>query len=152
MASWTFYIVRNGECTYAGISVDVHRRLRQHNGQLSGGARYTTSRGPGWKHVCLVRGFENQNQALMFEWAVKNAAPRKHRGVIARLQKFYSILKAERWTSRSPDACTVPLEVEVCDYDTFALVEQPVLPDYISFRDVTCDEDELPQLALPMPR
>ena len=88
----------------------------------------------------------------MFEWAVKNAAPRKHRGVIARLQKFYSVLKAERWTSRSPDAFTVPLEVEVCDYDTFALVEQPALPDYISFRDVTCDEDELPQLALPMPQ
>lgn len=31
---------------YTGISTDVQRRLRQHNGELVGGARYTSARRP----------------------------------------------------------------------------------------------------------
>jgi putative endonuclease len=31
---------------YTGVTVDVDRRLREHNGELPGGARYTASRRP----------------------------------------------------------------------------------------------------------
>ena len=60
MDPWAFYMIRNGNSTYAGISTDVDRRLRQHNGEIRGGARYTTGRGPGWKHLCIVRGFKTR--------------------------------------------------------------------------------------------
>jgi predicted GIY-YIG superfamily endonuclease len=55
--------------TYFGYSVDVCRRLRQHNGGLSGGARHTTnSKAPGtWRVVAQARGFLNKTEALRFE-------------------------------------------------------------------------------------
>jgi predicted GIY-YIG superfamily endonuclease len=55
--------------TYFGYSVDVCRRLRQHNGELSGGARHTTnSKAPGtWRVVAQARGFVSKTEALRFE-------------------------------------------------------------------------------------
>lgn len=41
------YIVQcKGGNYYTGISMDVKRRLRQHNGELAGGAVYTRTRRP----------------------------------------------------------------------------------------------------------
>jgi len=62
---WQFYIIANDGLTYAGVSPYPERRLRQHNSELKGGAKYTTSKGPGWQHVCLISGF-NKIQALQF--------------------------------------------------------------------------------------
>ena len=44
---WFFYIIQNGNFTYAGVSPDPVQRLRKHNGEIKGGAKYTTSKGPG---------------------------------------------------------------------------------------------------------
>ena len=38
---WYFYIIKNNNFTYAGVSPYPERRLRQHNGEISGGAKYT---------------------------------------------------------------------------------------------------------------
>jgi len=38
---WSFYIIQNKGSTYAGVSPDPVKRLRKHNGELSGGAKYT---------------------------------------------------------------------------------------------------------------
>ena len=46
--NWVFYIIQNKQFTYAGVSPDPIRRLRKHNGEISGGAKYTLSKGPGW--------------------------------------------------------------------------------------------------------
>jgi len=54
--------------TYIGATVDGDRRLRQHNGELVGGAKATSKRGLGWYRVCYVRGFGTWNAALSFEW------------------------------------------------------------------------------------
>ena len=109
--SWVFYIIANRGATYAGVSPDPERRLRKHNGELSGGAKYTRSKGPGWKHVCLVSGFQTKIQALQFEWAVKHEAPRNVGGIDARIRKMRKVLCKEKWTSKSPLAETVPLEI-----------------------------------------
>ena len=37
---WVFYIIANRGATYAGVSPDPERRLRKHNGELSGGEIY----------------------------------------------------------------------------------------------------------------
>lgn len=44
---WYVYLLRCADGTlYTGTSVDPERRLRQHNGELRGGARYTRARRP----------------------------------------------------------------------------------------------------------
>mgnify|MGYP001319781182 CR=1 FL=1 len=109
---WSFYIIANGGRTYAGVSPDPVRRLRQHNGEISGGAKYTTSTGPGWYHICLVEGFITSRQALQFEWAVKHERPRGKGGLVMRLEKLHRVLARERWTSNAPLASTVPLSLK----------------------------------------
>jgi len=112
MSDWKFYIIENNGYTYAGVSPDPTRRLRQHNGEIKGGAKYTTSKGSGWRHICLIRGFENKIQAMQFEWAVKHVVPRNLGGLKNRMFKVYTVLCAERWTSKSPLACEVDLEID----------------------------------------
>ncbi len=109
---WIFYIIANGPRTYAGVSPDPLRRLRQHNGELAGGAKYTTGFGPGWYHVCFVKGFATSRQALQFEWAVKHHPPRKTGGIRSRLEKLHAVLRKENWTSRAPRSSTIPLSLE----------------------------------------
>jgi predicted GIY-YIG superfamily endonuclease len=109
---WLFYIVHNKGCTYAGVSPDPVKRLRKHNGELAGGAKYTLSKGPGWEHVCLISGFQTKTQALQFEWASKHVPPRDAGGLVNRVKKLYILLNKTQWTSKSPAAHTVPLRLE----------------------------------------
>ena len=55
--------------TYVGATVDPDRRLRQHNGELVGGAHAT--KGRVWKRRFLVGGFDGEVPALKFEWRWK---------------------------------------------------------------------------------
>jgi len=109
---WFFYIIQNGVYTYAGVSPDPIKRLRKHNGEICGGAKYTASKGPGWKHVCIVSGFKTKIQSLQFEWAVKHHPPRNVGGIVSRLKKLHEVMLKERWTSKSPLSTTVPLIVQ----------------------------------------
>ena len=109
---WIFYIIQNRDCTYAGVSPDPIKRLRKHNSEISGGAKYTTSKGPGWKHICLVSGFQTKIQAMQFEWAVKHVPPRNTGGIIHRLIKLFTVLNKRHWTSKSPLSSSIPLNIE----------------------------------------
>jgi len=67
--------------TYVGATVDLNRRLRQHNKEISGGAHMTTSKvlsGKTWKRVCHVAGFPTWNSALQFEWRFKQLTRREN--------------------------------------------------------------------------
>ena len=112
MSNWQLYIIENKGCTYVGVSPDPVRRLRQHNSEIKGGAKYTTSKGPGWTHICLISGFQDKIQAMQFEWAVKHVPPRNAGGVINRLKKLCVVLNREKWTSKSPFSNTVPLTLK----------------------------------------
>ena len=129
MSDWQFYIIQNGYATYAGVSPDPVRRLRQHNGEIKGGAKYTTGRGTGWQHICLVKGFQNKIQALQFEWAVKHVPPRDAGGINNRLQKLNTVLCRQNWTSKSPMANSVPLELQWCSDKHIIAMD---LPDYVN--------------------
>ena len=61
-------------CTYVGATVNLERRLRQHNKEIKGGAIATTSKvnqGYSWRRVCYVKGFPSWQTALQFEWRWK---------------------------------------------------------------------------------
>ena len=69
--SWYVYLLATTlepTKTYVGATIDVNRRLKQHNGELSGGAVATSREPGGWYRVCYVSGFESKREALRFEW------------------------------------------------------------------------------------
>lgn len=108
--SFYVYCLRSMGKAYIGATVDPTRRLRQHNGELAGGARRTRDRGP-WSFVCVVSGFRTWREALQFEWAFKFHA-RRCRGAAARREALRRLMAQERWTSNAPPSCDVPLVVE----------------------------------------
>lgn len=58
--------------TYVGYTIDPIRRLRQHQGILKGGAKYTSKKGD-WDYLAIVACPEfTYNTALSFEWHVKH--------------------------------------------------------------------------------
>lgn len=63
--------------TYIGATVDVDRRLRQHNREIKGGAKATQNHT--WSRVCYISHFPNWISALQFEWRWKNIS-RKQTG------------------------------------------------------------------------
>lgn len=70
-SKWYVYCLATVEApvnTYIGATVDVDRRLAQHNREQSGGAKATGVRGGEWYRVCYVQGFLDNHQALSFEW------------------------------------------------------------------------------------
>lgn len=129
MNEWYFYLLQNQNCTYAGVSPDPQRRLRQHNKELKGGAKYTTSKPSTWSPLCFVQGFPSKIEAMQFEWAVKHAAPRNVGGIAARIKKLYHVCCQERWTTRSPLAKDVPLQIHWCV--PIPSVHEP-LPEHVS--------------------
>jgi len=68
---WYCYMLASvdGRKTYVGATVNPDRRLRQHNGEICGGARAT--KGRSWKRQFLVGGFVDERAALRFEWRWK---------------------------------------------------------------------------------
>ena len=58
--------------TYVGYTVSPLKRLRQHNGEITGGARYTKRHGPNWSFVAIIACpmFDN-HRALSLEWHMK---------------------------------------------------------------------------------
>jgi predicted GIY-YIG superfamily endonuclease len=98
--------------TYVGITNNLQRRIRQHNGEIKGGAKATRIGRP---HYCRVTvgGFTSQQECLQFEWMWKHMAPRKSHGEKARIVKLKVLLQKDQWTRHAPLACTVPLVVSV---------------------------------------
>ncbi len=53
---------------YTGVAIDLERRLKQHNGELVGGARYTRGRRPVeliWSEKCKDRAEAQRREAAV---------------------------------------------------------------------------------------
>ena len=70
---WYCYILmsESKKRTYIGKTNDPHRRLRQHNGEIVGGAKSTLKDRP-WNHICIISGFKDEIEALRFEYMMKH--------------------------------------------------------------------------------
>lgn len=106
--------------TYIGATVDLRRRLRQHNGELVGGARRTSRPGScgSWRVSAVVAGFDQWRDALRFEYAWRRTCRRPRGfGVAWRMRGLQALMAKPRWSSTSPLASTVPLVVHTEDDD-----------------------------------
>ena len=108
------YLLRNKRAHYVGATLDLRRRIRQHNGEICGGARRTCRRGPGWEEVLHVSGFRTFRESLQFEFAYKRET-RRWGDYTTQGRKFAleKLMRKERWTTNSPPALEVPLEVVI---------------------------------------
>ena len=86
--------------TYVGYTVNPSKRLRQHNGEIKGGAK-KTSRDRPWRMICYISGFPDSRTALQFEW--NNNHPKMmgltvRNGVKGKIKTMYEVLKKDRFT------------------------------------------------------
>jgi len=102
------YILKNtGNKTYNGYTVNPHKRIRQHNQDLVGGAKYTRVNGnKDWEMYVLITGFPNMQNALQCEWRIKHPDGKKKlnnkfltpKGRIIGLNQIFEL---EKWTNNT---------------------------------------------------
>ena len=76
---WWVYVIQSCEPRpggkpgfyYVGCTNDPSRRLRQHNGLLTGGGKYTSKHRP-WESRALYGPYGGRSEALKAEWALKH--------------------------------------------------------------------------------
>lgn len=126
---WKCYIIYNKHYSYVGATNNTENRLKKHNQELPGGAKYTKMIGKGWKYICIIEGFKNKIDCLRFEWAVKHEAPRNHKGIFNRLLKLEKVLNKEQWTSKSPSS--INYNLKLIWYELGFILDDIELPSYI---------------------
>jgi len=108
---WFCYILRNTQpqhknATYNGSTNNPTRRLRQHNGEICGGARATTRKKGGWEFCAVLAGFPDHINCLSCEWRMKCPSGRpgrretKYHSPRGRMQSLNEILPLTRWTGK----------------------------------------------------
>jgi len=131
------YILQNddNQRTYNGYTVNTAKRLRQHNGELSGGAR-STKCSTTWKYICIVSGFPDKINALQCEWRIRKPSnkrrAREYRGPEGRIKGLNHVLHLDKWTSRAADN-GFPMEVKILPEYKHFLTE---LPDYVAVTEL----------------
>jgi len=74
MGFYVYFIESTNGNTYIGATVDLDKRIRQHNCELKGGA-YATSlkvkKGEVWSYICYIQNCPTWNAALQCEWRWK---------------------------------------------------------------------------------
>lgn len=101
MDPWYVYCLQSlseDQKTYVGATTDTNRRLRQHNGELVGGARAT--KGRTWAIFCFVGPFEKID-ALRFEWRWKFFSRKAKGSPLERRQTALNQL-LELWEDKYP--------------------------------------------------
>lgn len=84
------YVLANGSKTYVGYTTDPEQRLRKHNCEMSGGARYTTTyciaTGSKWHFIMIIQGITDltKPEALSLEWWLKHPDGRRRTSSVYR--------------------------------------------------------------------
>jgi predicted GIY-YIG superfamily endonuclease len=107
MSFFVYLLLSSDNSTYVGATVDLDRRLRQHNKEIKGGAHATGAKvlkGETWIRAAHVEGFPDWQSALQFEWRWKQLTRKitisvqpLHRRMIALKQ----LLALDRPTSKA---------------------------------------------------
>jgi predicted GIY-YIG superfamily endonuclease len=73
---WYVYLLYSSKTrrTYVGATTDPTRRLRQHNGEIVGGARSTRKGAGTWSLVCYLGDFKDRSTCYRWEKLVKSRA------------------------------------------------------------------------------
>jgi structure-specific endonuclease subunit SLX1 len=122
--SFVYLLISTNRNTYVGATVNLNRRLRQHNKEIKGGA-YATSikvaQGETWTRAVYVSGFPSWKAALQFEWSWKNLSRKislKVDPLERRMTALKNLLSLEQSTSKAIAFTEWPSPPEVhCEID-----------------------------------
>lgn len=113
--SWYCYVLKSVNCnkTYNGSTNDLKRRLRQHNGELAGGAKATQIGRP-YEIICTISGFSNHQKALSCEWWIRHPTgsrmrPSQYTKPNGRIKGIDFLFQSQIWKEKFSD------EKLVCD-------------------------------------
>ena len=112
------YILVCDNLSYIGMTNDFLNRWLQHNGIISGGAKYTRKKS-NWYPICIIDGFLDKSQAMQCEWKLKNkfyksTSGNKFKLILNhtdRIKYLNSLLKGAKWTKNSPYIKTQNLKI-----------------------------------------
>jgi len=108
--SYVYFIESTNGSTYIGATVNLNRRIRQHNKEIKGGAIATSKKvlaGEVWSYYCYVENFPSFNEALKFEWRWKQLSRKikkknpKIKPREKRIEALNQLLELDRPTSRA---------------------------------------------------
>lgn len=100
MATNCCYIIvsADGRSSYVGWTNAPSRRIRQHCGQIKGGARAT--RGRQWHYAARLEGIVDEKHAMQCEWKLKRLSRGKRPA--ARVAVLVDMLQTlDKWTHNS---------------------------------------------------
>ena len=103
---YVYLLESSNGATYVGATVDIDKRLRQHQGEIVGGAKYTTGKvqqGHTWQRVMYLSGFPTWQAALQCEWRWKQLTRKesvKH-PLQRRLRALHKLRALPRSTSQA---------------------------------------------------
>jgi structure-specific endonuclease subunit SLX1 len=107
MSFFVYLLLSSDNSTYVGATVDIDRRLRQHNKEISGGAFATgakVAKGETWIRVAHIEGFPDWSAALQFEWRWKQLSRKikiNMHPLQRRMTALKQLLQLERPTSKA---------------------------------------------------
>ncbi len=97
-----------GKQTYVGATLDPDRRLKQHNGEMAGGAKATAikvKQGISWDRVCYIENIPTWQAALQIEWRWKQLGRTQFKHikdpVERRLHSLKKLLSLDRPTTKA---------------------------------------------------
>lgn len=105
--SFVYLLVSTRGATYVGATIDLDRRLRQHNKEIKGGAYATgikVQQGETWTRAAHVSGFPDWQAALQFEWRFKQLSrklPIKMQPLERRLKALKQLLELPQSTTKA---------------------------------------------------
>jgi len=110
MSYFVYFIQSTNGSTYIGATVNLDKRIRQHNKEIKGGATATSikvSKGEIWSYICYVENFPTWNEALKFEWRWKHLSRQiqklkpSQRPIERRLEALKTLLALDKSTSKA---------------------------------------------------
>ena len=107
MSFFVYLLLSSDNSTYIGSTIDLDRRLRQHNKEIKGGAYATGSKvdkGETWVRVAHIEGFPDWKSALQFEWRWKQLTRKltiKAKPIHKRIIALKQLLTLDKPTSKA---------------------------------------------------
>jgi putative endonuclease len=102
---WYVYVLLCADNSlYCGITTNLQKRLKQHNGEIKGGAKYTRGRGP--HRIVYIKKAMNRSIASKLEYQFKQLSRRKKIDYLIRHPLPQDLLQ----TARQQELPLLPLQ------------------------------------------